>query len=255
MPTSAKEIVLRVVTSRVARDVVRRYHYSGRCVANTQINLGVYLRGRLRGAIQLGPSMFREQMRPLVRDTPANGLLEIHRIAFADDLPRNSESRALAIVMRMLRRHRPEVQWVLTFADGCQCGDGTIYRAAGFVLTQIKKNTGMAVFPDGRVMHRMGAWSGRAKDFFQTTGGSSGGWAAYVKAKGGTILDGAMMRYIYFLHPTARERLMCPALPYSDIAKAGRRMYRGHRVGSDTSDTAGVQPAEGGAAPTPTLIS
>jgi hypothetical protein len=40
--------------------------------------------------------------------------------------------------MRMIQKHYPHVEWVISFADGCQCGDGTIYRAAGFVLTGIK---------------------------------------------------------------------------------------------------------------------
>ena len=42
--------------------------------------------------------------------------------------------------MKLLRKHAPQIKWVVTFADGTQCGDGTIYRAAGFVLTGIKVN-------------------------------------------------------------------------------------------------------------------
>ena len=58
-------------------------------------------------------------------------------MAFTDVLPRNSESRALGIAMKLIRKHAPQIKWVVTFADGAQCGDGTIYRAAGFVLTSI----------------------------------------------------------------------------------------------------------------------
>ena len=64
----------------------------------------------------------------------------MNRLAFTDMLPRNSESRALGIALRMIRKHYPHIEWIVSFADACQCGDGTIYRAAGFILTAIKIN-------------------------------------------------------------------------------------------------------------------
>ena len=53
--------------------------------------------------------------------------------------------------MRLMRQHAPHVQWVVSFADGAQCGDGTIYRASGFLLTGIRKNTSLWAAPDGHV--------------------------------------------------------------------------------------------------------
>jgi hypothetical protein len=61
-------------------------------------------------------------------------------MAFSDILPRNSESRAIAISIRLIKKNAPHIKWIVSFADGCQCGDGTIYRASGFELTAIKKN-------------------------------------------------------------------------------------------------------------------
>jgi len=91
----------------------------------------------------------------LVRDTAWNGFLELNRLAFSEALPRNSESRALSIALRMIKKHYPHIEWVISFADGCQCGDGTIYRAAGFVLTGIKLNKSLLRLPDGSVTHKM----------------------------------------------------------------------------------------------------
>jgi hypothetical protein len=67
-------------------------------------------------------------------------------------LPRNSESRAISIAMKLLKKHAPHVKWVLSYADATQCGDGAIYRAAGFVLTKITQNTSMWELPDGEVV-------------------------------------------------------------------------------------------------------
>jgi hypothetical protein len=70
-------------------------------------------------------------------------------------------------------------------------------------------------------------------------------------------LIGYMFRYIYFLNPDARFRLTVPVLPFSEIDRRGAGMYLGKpkRAVSDTTDTAGLQPAEGGSIPTTALHS
>ena len=137
---SAKDLVLRPIPSAEANEVVRRLHYSGKVVQNSQLHIGVYYRGSLEGAMQFGPSLDKRKMIGLVDGTRWDGFLELNRMAFSEALPRNSESRAIAVAMRLIRQHAPQVEWVVSFADATQCGDGTIYRASGFVLTGIKEN-------------------------------------------------------------------------------------------------------------------
>lgn len=138
---SAKEIVLRPITSKEANQLVKRVHYSGKVCQNSQLHIGVFYRGKLEGAMQFGPSLDKRKIQGLVKDTGWNEFIELNRMAFTDVLPRNSESRAIAIAMRILKKNAPHLKWVISFADACQCGDGAIYRASGFVLTGIKKNT------------------------------------------------------------------------------------------------------------------
>ena len=76
--------------------------------------------------MQFGPSIDKNKTIGLVKDTPWNGFMELNRLAFSDLLPKNSESRALSIAMRLIRKHAPHVEWILSYADGTQCGDGTI---------------------------------------------------------------------------------------------------------------------------------
>ena len=151
----AKDIILRPVTAQEANELVRRVHYSGKVVNNSQLHIGVFYAGKLEGAMQFGPSLDKRKIQGLVAGTAWHEFIELNRMAFSDVLPRNSESRALAIAMRLLRKHAPQIKWVVTFADGTQCGDGTIYRAAGFVLTGIKKNNQIWVAPDGEVTNRL----------------------------------------------------------------------------------------------------
>lgn len=90
--------------------------------------------------MQLGPSLDKRKLMPLVRGTGWYDFIELNRMAFSDVLPRNSESRAMAILFKLLKKHSPQLKWVISFADATQCGDGTIYRAAGFILTDVKEN-------------------------------------------------------------------------------------------------------------------
>jgi hypothetical protein len=66
--------------------------------------------------------------------------------------------------------------------------------------------------------------------------------------------QGFQFRYIYFLDPTARQRLTVPILPFSEIDRRGAGMYKGKpRVRSVDSDTSATHAEKGGANPTRTL--
>ena len=147
---TAKDIIVKPIKSADANAFVKAHHYSGKVVQNSQLHLGVFLNDRLHGVMQFGPSLDKRKIQGLVSGTLWYEFLELNRMAFDDILPRNSESRALSIAFRMIRKNAPQVKWIITFADGTQCGDGTIYRAAGFVLTGIKKNSQLAINPEAK---------------------------------------------------------------------------------------------------------
>jgi len=135
----AKRLIVKPISVQDAKRIVKGLHYSGKVDPRSQVNLGVFLDGRCGGAMQFGPSVNKHASRNLVQGAGWNDWLELHRMAFADWLPRNGESRAIGFAMRMIRDTYPHIRWVVSYADGTQCGDRTIYRASGFVLTDIKK--------------------------------------------------------------------------------------------------------------------
>jgi len=229
----AKDIHVAPIARRDADALIKRLHYSKKTVNNSSLSLGVFLAGRLEGAMSFGPSLDKTKIMGLVRGTGWNGFLELNRLAFSEALPRNSESRALGIALRMIRKAYPHVEWIISFADGCQCGDGTIYRAAGFALTNIKINSDVLRAPDGTVTHKMAQVTGKDRfDHFHRNGGS---WSGE-----GVPLAGYMLRYIYFINPAARARLVGPELDFAEIAARGAGMYLGIARGKQAM--AGVQP-------------
>lgn len=232
--TSAKELRVAPISASDANAFVRRIHYSGRVVPNSQLHLGVFLRNTLQGAMQFGPPMDKRKALALVPGTSWNGFLELNRMAFSEALPRNSESRAIAVALRLIRKRYQHVEWIVSYADGTQCGDGAIYRASGFVLTGIRQNTTIVRRPDGSVGSEL-------------VGG---------RHLGGRPLPGFQLRYIYFLRPEARARLSVPIIPFSRISEVGASMYRGQkRAGSKAIVAPPNHGGEGGETPTPALHS
>lgn len=262
---SAKDIVLRPIDRKDADALVKRVHYSGKVVNNSQFHIGVFYSGKLEGAMQFGPSLDKRKIQPLVSGTLWNEFIELNRMAFSEALPRNSESRAIGVAMRILRKHARHLQWVISFADGAQCGDGTIYRAAGFVLTGIKENDQIWRAPDGACQSQPFALSTRRPERARLLSRVTMTKGQHVLENGAASMkpfidagwqpvSGYQLRYIYFLDPSARERLTVPILPFSEIERRGAGMYRGQpRAASIDSDAPGVQSGEGGADPTAAL--
>ncbi len=233
----ALDVQLRVIPAKIANPFVDRVHYSGKHVNNSQLHFGAFLENELHGVMSFGPPMDKSKVIGLVEGTPWNGMIELNRMAFDDALPRNSESHCIGQAMRMLRKNAPHVKWVLSFADGCSCGDGTIYRASNFVLTGITKNSTILRLPNGEEVSNLTITAhpdtprpelgGRTAR--EACGGGKVTLKAYCRVTGAEMMEGYMLRYIYFLDRRWRKRLTVPELPFSAIAEAGAGMYKGER--------------------------
>lgn len=258
----AKGITVKSISALDARKIVRSLHYSGKVDTRSQLHFGVFLDGKCGGAVQLGPPIDKRKVIGTVRGTLWHGMLDLHRMALAEWLPRNSESRVLSVVLRLIRQEYPQIQWVQSYADGTQSGDGAIYRASGFHLIGIRPNQSMYRMPDGdtccKIVFEPGFASGNPgpnsiKAKYGKTGSETS--TKFLRGIGAKLLAGFQLRYIYFLDPTAKDRLSIPVLPFSEIDRLGAGMYRGKKlcVGSADSGTPAVQAGGGGASPTPTL--
>ena len=233
----AKQITVKVIPGKIAVPFIRKHHYSGKTVNNSNLHFGVFSGGVLHGVMSFGPSLDKSKMLGLVEGTGWNEFLELNRMAFDDTLPRNSESRAISIAFKLIKKNAPQIKWVVSFADGCSCGDGTIYRASGFVLTAIKPNGNLVQLPTGEKIHKMTLESNPTtprkelggKSYYDVTGGHFD-FKKYVSYVNGKILPGYQLRYIYFIDQSYRDRLTVPVIPFSRIDEIGAGMYKGEKI-------------------------
>jgi hypothetical protein len=215
----AKEIIVKVIASKVANEFVKQHHYSGKCVPNSSLHFGCFLDDKLHGVLSYGTSMDKRKVLPLVTGTGWNDMLELNRMAFDNYLPKYSESRCIAITIKLIKKNAPQIKWILSYSDGTQCGDGTIYRASGFHLTGIKENKTILEW-DGKII----ADKTLNNSNYKKLGISAG----YAKRNGATPLIGFQLRYIYLIDKTCK--ITVPILPFSKIDEMGAGMYKGEKI-------------------------
>jgi len=234
---SVKDIHIKPIDSSQANDFIRKHHYSGTVVPNSQLHLGAFYHGALEGVLQFGPPMDREKLIGLVEDTDWNEFMELNRMAFTDALPQNSGSRCLSIAFKLFKKHAPHVKWIVSFADATQCGDGAMYRASNFILTGIRENGQILQFPDGQTVARFALEAHKddlrpeldGRSFAEVTDGTCR--ISDLKEKtGAEYIDGYQLRYIYFIDKDYRSNLTVPEIPYERIDELNAGMYRGEKI-------------------------
>lgn len=254
---SAKSIKISFIDKKSGESFIKKYHYSGKIAASGIFYMGVFLDNKIIGAIQYGRPIDKYKVICLVKDTTWDGFLELNRFVCIDNTPKNTESRALAISFKLIKKNYPHIKWILSFADACQCGSGTIYRASGFYLTQIKKNNKLIYINKLKtVEHKMKFTAGVQGSFrkeFMKSGVKR--WQDFLnKYYGGyKELDGYQLRYIKILYPDIE--INCPIIDYNELDKLKfpDNVRHQKRVASIDNDVPSDQLGEGGASPTATL--
>lgn len=238
----AKDIIVKVIPSKIANRFVKKNHYSGKIVNNSSLHFGCFLDGKLHGVMSYGSPLDKRKVLPLVHtkeDKPVlwNEMLELNRMAFDDVLPRNSESRCIAISFKLIKKNAPHIKWILSFSDAVLCGDGAIYRASGFFATKINSNTENWILPNEQVVQgctlRQSGYTTWLKPFISKSefdkirNGSTSSKRVldYIGAK---KLNGFQIRYIKLLYKDLK--LNCTNIPFSKIDELGAGMYKGKKI-------------------------
>lgn len=105
-----------------------RRHYIGKWPGVCVLTLGLRREGALLGVIvfALPP---RETMKRYGVET-----WELARLWIEDSVPKNGETYVIGRAVRYIRRHRPEVGALVSYADPSAGHAGTIYKAANWEI-------------------------------------------------------------------------------------------------------------------------
>jgi hypothetical protein len=117
-------MLLRRCQPSEARNVLRwikEHHYLRSTPPGFVVVLEFLEAGKRVGAMQLG--------RPTSRELDAARVLELNRMYFIDEMPTNTESRALGMMRKFVRTWFPKVKLLLAYSDPSVGHHGTVYEA------------------------------------------------------------------------------------------------------------------------------
>ena len=226
--TRAQGLELAYCSHDAAKHAVMRWHYSRKMPKCKLVKIGVWEDGRFVGAVIYGVGANRHLASPFGLESTE--VCELVRVALAPGR-RHPTSQVVAISLKLLRRQSPGLKLVVSFADAGQGHVGTIYQAGGWLYLGTSEQSYLRI--RGRIVHPRTVYDRYGR------GGQSIAW---LRRNVDPIAERVEMkpkhRYAMPLTKTLRRQLEPQALPYP---KRGR---------SETSDTPGFQPGEGGATPT-----
>lgn len=154
MEVKGKKYTVKEIHAKDARDIVKKYHYSGKVVSNSKLHLGVFYCDSLVGCLQYGPPM--NGKKTISKLGIPDGSLELNRMVMADSEPRNSESQAISLCNKYLKRFT-DVPLVLSFSDGKEGNVGYIYQATNWKYIGYMLSNSFYEL-DGDMVHAVTVW-------------------------------------------------------------------------------------------------
>jgi len=203
-PTQAlQHLRVQPVPVVIARQLIKSEHYLHSLPGGTCLAFGVFVASKLLGALTLGVGPTNAYS--LVNDAIPDDCLTLSRLWLSDELPRNSESRVLGIVLRNLKRYT-RVKFLVTYADPAHGHLGIIYQATGWLYTGLSEAMPLYDVGDGKLRHSRSlshAFGTHSIQHFARHG---------IAVK--LAPQSAKHRYVYFLDPSWQHQLLVPVLPY-----------------------------------------
>jgi len=118
----------------------------------------------------------------------------------------NSESKAISLCLKYVKQRKPELKWIISFADGMMGKVGTIYQATNFVYTGFRKDGGIWMTKEGDRLHSVSLWHKHKTINRGILEGIYG--TPLFKVFGG------QHRYFHFYDKKYKNKLIVPIQPY-----------------------------------------
>ena len=148
-----KEIRIVECSKDDADRVIVPHHYSHKVTKNSCINMLVYYKNHLRGALQIGYGI-----RPKIKgDLNADKTREFDRMWLDDIMPKFSETIVISLLHHFLRKAHKEIKHLISYADTSAGMTGTIYRAASYrLVAELKAD--FYILANGERVHPVTMW-------------------------------------------------------------------------------------------------
>lgn len=123
-----------VIEASVAKKYIRRHHYSKGSHNGPTLSIGLFDENKLIGCCMFATPCSEAVRCSLWGPESKNSVVELHRLHIMDCTPKNTESWFIARCLKMLKKTKPHICGVLSFADTTIGHTGGIYKATNAYL-------------------------------------------------------------------------------------------------------------------------
>ena len=157
-----KDYYIDQINSSKANKMTELYHYSGVGFKKAKINLGIFRKtdNLMVGVLQWGISaqegirLDRYVKEPIIKEE----YLELNRFSMADSEGKNSESQAISLGIKWIKKNLPNIKLLVSYAGRKEGNYGYIYQATNWEYLGYFISPGFWSL-DGHEKHMITVWS------------------------------------------------------------------------------------------------
>ena len=148
-----KEIKILMCEKSQADNLIFKYHYSKKPTKNSFLNMLVYYKNNINGALQIGYGI-----RPDINGNfKKNEIAEFDRMWLSDIMPKYSETITLSLLHKFLKIRYKNLKALISYCDTSVGNNGTIYKAGNYKLIDELK-ADFYILENGERIHPVTMW-------------------------------------------------------------------------------------------------
>jgi len=196
-PIGAENENLKIIVapSIIVDNLVKKYHYSHKPTKNRFLS---FLVNKDKGFLQLGYGIRPKIKHTISKYITSGNFCEFDRMWLSDELPKNSESQVISLLLFYLKSVYHKIKFVITYADGSVGNKGIIYKATNAISIG-KIPVDFYLLPNGERIHPISMYhrhKTRAKHFLEMK------YPGIKHIKGGEY----QYRFLYILNKGMRKK-------------------------------------------------
>lgn len=141
------------VPSLVGRDFISEHHYSKGCHNRPSPCYGLFMDEKMVGALVFATPCSENVRSSVFGVDYKRHVTELHRLFVKDVTPKNTESWFISRCLKSLKRDKPEIWAVLSFADATEGHIGTVYQATNAWFCGMTSKATFYLDQEGRLRH------------------------------------------------------------------------------------------------------
>lgn len=141
------------VPSLVGRDFITEHHYSRGCHNRPSPCYGLFDGQEMIGCIAFANPIGESVRESIFGKGYKNHVTELHRLFVKDVTPKNTESWFISRALKSLKKDKPHIWAVISFADSTEGHRGTVYQATNAWFCGMTSKKTFYLDRDGRLRH------------------------------------------------------------------------------------------------------